>query len=143
MLGQRIRRLYVDQLGFLPQKLEDENTIYMRSIVPCVETKGRTSHIQRTIESLTQVFTGLYPKDKATAVPNFHLRLVHQENLYPNDDFCAFSLFGLLTNYSRLKRLSEDYSVKAAKEWDPKLKISSQVLVSSTQSIPLCTISSN
>jgi hypothetical protein len=34
MLGQRIRSLYVDQLGFLPPKLEDENTIYMRSIVP-------------------------------------------------------------------------------------------------------------
>jgi hypothetical protein len=93
-----------------------------------LKAKCRTSHIQRTIESLTQVFTGLYPKDKATAVPNFHLRLVHQENLYPNDDFCAFSLFGLLADYSHLKRLSEDYSVKAAKEWDPKLKISSQVL---------------
>lgn len=88
----------------------------------------RTSHIQRTIESLTQVFTGLYPRDKAIAIPNFHLRLVHHENLYPNDDFCAFSLLTWFLTLSRLKKLSEDYSVKAAEEWDPKLKVSSQVL---------------
>ena len=94
-----------------------------------LKAKGRTSHIQRTIESLTQVFTGLYPKDKATAVPNFHLRLVHQENLYPNDDFCAFSFFGLLTNYSRLKKLSEDYSVKAAKEWVKRNKVDMSPLI--------------
>lgn len=30
--------------------------------------------------------------------------------------------------FSRLKNLSEEYSVKAAVEWDPKLKISSQIL---------------
>ena len=32
-LGQRIRKLYVDQLGFLPKTLEDENTLYMRYVI--------------------------------------------------------------------------------------------------------------
>lgn len=29
-LGERIRNLYVDKLGFLPQTLEDENILYLR-----------------------------------------------------------------------------------------------------------------
>jgi hypothetical protein len=40
-----------------------------------------------------------------------------------------FILFPLLTSHSsRLKALSESYSVKAAQKWDPKLKISSSIL---------------
>jgi len=31
-----------------------------------------------------------------------------------------------VTDFSLLKKLSEEYSVKASDEWDPKLKISSQ-----------------
>jgi len=33
-LGERIRKLYVDKLGFLPQTLEDENTLYLRWFPP-------------------------------------------------------------------------------------------------------------
>ena len=29
-LGDRVRRLYVDSLGFLPATLEDENVLYLR-----------------------------------------------------------------------------------------------------------------
>ena len=29
-LGQRLRRLYVDQLGFLPKTFEDESLLYIR-----------------------------------------------------------------------------------------------------------------
>jgi acid phosphatase len=29
-LGQRLRRLYVDELGFLPKRFEDENLLYIR-----------------------------------------------------------------------------------------------------------------
>ena len=49
---------------------------------------GRTSFIQRTIDSTIQVFTGLYPPGQVGAVPNFHRRLTDQENLYPNEDHC-------------------------------------------------------
>ena len=31
-LGQRIRKLYVEQLGFLPQTLQDPNTLYIRHV---------------------------------------------------------------------------------------------------------------
>lgn len=90
-LGQRLRRLYVDQLGFLPPKFEDDKLLYIRYI-PCSEIgklKGsRTSLIQRTIDSTIQVFTGLYPPGQVGAIPNFHRRLTDQENLYPNDDHC-------------------------------------------------------
>jgi hypothetical protein len=81
--------------------------------------------MQRTLESMTQVFTGLYPPEHTRTIPNFCLRVVNLENLFPNDDFCAYLLSSFLTNKSRLKKLSEHYSVKAATEWDPKLKISS------------------
>lgn len=50
----------------------------------------RTTHLQRTIESMTQVFRGLYPEEEARTVPSFHVRLANQENLYPNDEFCAY-----------------------------------------------------
>ena len=101
-LGERIRRLYVDKLGFLPPTLEDENILYLRffpfptpphhfrGYVKLRLIMGRSSHIQRTIESMTQLFSGLYPKNQAKAIPNFHVRLVNHENLYPNDDFCAY-----------------------------------------------------
>jgi len=52
----------------------------------------RSSHLTRTIESTVQVFTGLYPLGFRHATPNFHLRLPNHENLYPNEDFCAYCL---------------------------------------------------
>lgn len=97
----------------------DSHTLYIR-----------TSHVQRTVESMTQVFTGLYPTEKGRAIPHFHLRLVSQENLYPNDDFCVYVFFlrSRVANVRRLKKLSEAYSVRAAEEWDPKLQAVSEAL---------------
>jgi acid phosphatase len=92
MLGQRLRKLYVDQLGFLPKSLDEENVLYCRFVSHLFLTDVRTSHIQRTIESLTEVFSGLYPHEYRHVTPSFNLRLVNHENLYPNDDFCAYSL---------------------------------------------------
>ena len=37
-----------------------------------------------------------------------------------------FILLVNIANSSLLKKLSEEYSIKASEEWDPKLKISSQ-----------------
>ena len=74
------------------------------------------------------MFTGLYPRDNARAVPNFHVRLSNLENLYPNDIFCAFDSPLCFANKSRLKQLSESYSVKAGEQWDENLKDLSQGL---------------
>lgn len=88
-LGQRIRKLYVDQLGFLPRTLEDENTLYIRYQSYVFRVEYRTTHLQRTVESMAQVFTGLYPSHQVRAIPHFHVRLRNHENLYPNDNYCA------------------------------------------------------
>ena len=89
---------------------------------------GRTSFIQRTIDSTIQVFTGLYPPGQVRAVPNFHRRLFDQENIYPNEDHCEFHPRKSVSNCSLLKKLSTEYSVKASVEWDPKLRISGEIL---------------
>ena len=88
-LGQRLRKLYVDQLGFLPTTLRDDNILYIRSAKLFFNVDFRTTSIPRTIESMAQVFTGLYPGDYLRAIPNFHIRLVNLENLFPNNEFCA------------------------------------------------------
>ena len=79
---------------------------------------------------MTQVFAGIYPHRQGCAVPNFHIRLVNHENLYPNDDFCAYPRFLLGPSFhSRLKKMSQEYSIKAGEIWDPKLKLSTQALM--------------
>ena len=88
----------------------------------------RSSHLSRTIQSTVQVFSGLYPNANRRAIPNFHLRLVNHENLYPNEDSCKYSSLFAYPKYSRLKRLMAEYSKKAAAEWDERLQLSSQHL---------------
>ena len=92
--GERMRRLYVDQLKFLPPTFDDENILYIRLRVRSSEIDSRTSHVQRTVDSMAQVFAGLYPYTVRCAIPNFHIRLVNHENIFPNDDFCAYLIFG-------------------------------------------------
>lgn len=74
-LGQRIRHLYVDQLGFLPATLTPEQ-LYLRS-----------TPVVRTMESLQEMVIGLYPM--ATRPTNFQprifTRLLSEENLFPNE----------------------------------------------------------
>ncbi|KAK0937665.1 hypothetical protein LTR29_010776 [Friedmanniomyces endolithicus] len=81
-LGQRIRRLYVDQLHFLPSHLtpETQGAIYLRS-----------TPIQRALESTQQAFTGLYPATARSAnLPPQPIvkRAMWEETLFPNEGGC-------------------------------------------------------
>ena len=79
-LGQRLRRLYVDQLGFMPRIIQDANVIYLRSTA-----------IPRALASLQQCFLGMYPASARTASflpPTIISRTAADETLYPNPPNC-------------------------------------------------------
>lgn len=79
-LGRRLRHLYVHQSGFLPETIYDANMIYLRS-----------SPWPRTLDSLLQVFTGLYPlgkRDRAFPKPTIVNRRPDEETLMPNENYC-------------------------------------------------------
>ncbi|KAI5801122.1 histidine phosphatase superfamily [Geopyxis carbonaria] len=78
-LGARLRNLYVDKLAFLPKELPGPDEYYLRA-----------TPIVRALESLQQVFSGLYPAHlrDVNAVPIIHTRSPHEENLFPNDANC-------------------------------------------------------
>jgi len=100
-LGQRIRKLYVDQLGFLPASLEAQTAskVYLRS-----------TPIQRALESVQQAFTGLYPS--TTRAPDFPpvtivTRTVEDETLFPNESACK-----------RFGQLSAAFADRTAELWN-------------------------
>ncbi|KAI9030950.1 histidine phosphatase superfamily [Phycomyces nitens] len=75
LLGTRLREIYVDKLGFLPDRY-DEKTIYVRS-----------SDYPRTQESVQQLVAGgLYPPSKRE--DDFKLKLrkrdTRDDNMFPN-----------------------------------------------------------
>ena len=79
-LGQSLRQLYVQQLGFLPERITDARMIYLRS-----------SPFSRTLDSLLQVFGGLYPVENrggTVARPIIVTRELQDETLMPNEEFC-------------------------------------------------------
>ena len=79
-LGQRLRRLYVDQLEFMPKTIQDTNMIYLRA-----------SAIPRAVASLQQCFVGMYPASaRATSFspPTIISRTAADETLYPNPLNC-------------------------------------------------------
>lgn len=81
-LGQRIRHLYVDQLGFLPQVLDSDSISTIRL---------RATPIPRALESVQQAFLGLYPRSNREAglpPPLVVQRAMQEENLFPNDGAC-------------------------------------------------------
>lgn len=74
-LGQRLRALYVERLKFADELHEDE--LYMRS-----------SPMPRALESLQQVFSGLFPREASphsSFNPVFRQRNFTEENLFPNE----------------------------------------------------------
>ncbi|KAI5857050.1 histidine phosphatase superfamily [Tricharina praecox] len=98
-LGHRLRHLYVDQLGFLPSTLAPPEEYYLRS-----------TSIVRALESLQQVFTGLYPAShRPTDVPPpvILARSLQEENLFPNEANCR-----------RFAMLSRAFADVAAKRWN-------------------------
>ncbi|USW50037.1 Putative histidine phosphatase superfamily, clade-2, histidine acid phosphatase active [Septoria linicola] len=100
-LGQRIRTLYVNQLGFLPSFLDEQT----RSKVSL-----RATPIQRALESVQQAFVGLYPaasRSPGLLPPPIVQRLMPDETLFPNEGGCK-----------RFAELAHQFADRAAKLWN-------------------------
>jgi len=98
-LGQRLRRLYVDQLGFLPATISSTDDIYLRA-----------SPIQRALDSVQQAFTGLYPagtRAPGMANPIIFQRTKDDETLFPNEASCK-----------RYKQLIDAFRQRCADRWN-------------------------
>ncbi|KAI0011763.1 phosphoglycerate mutase-like protein [Xylariaceae sp. FL0662B] len=101
-LGTRLRRLYVDQLSFLPPVLAsaDAQGLYLRA-----------TPIPRALESVQEAFTGLYPARVRAAgfpAPAILTRAPADETLFPNDSNCR-----------RFAALSRAFARRAADRWNP------------------------
>ncbi|KAI0155075.1 histidine acid phosphatase [Hypoxylon sp. FL1284] len=98
-LGVRLRALYVDRLGFLPRVLPDPDCLYLRA-----------TPIPRALDSVQEVFVGLYPA--AARAPGFPApavlaRAPADETLFPNDGNCR-----------RFAALSRAFARRAADRWN-------------------------
>lgn len=98
-LGRRLRTLYVEQLGFMPELISDADMIYLRA-----------TPIPRALESLQEAFWGFYPKDKRAGAfppPTIITRAPQDETLYPNDGNCR-----------RFAMLSRAFAQRTADRWN-------------------------
>jgi len=100
-LGQRTRKLYVDQLGFLPASLgaQSASDVYLRS-----------TPIQRALESVQQTYAGLYPPASRASdlpAPTVVTRTFPDETLYPNEGGCK-----------RFGQLSKAFADRTAEVWN-------------------------
>ncbi|OAA44841.1 Histidine phosphatase superfamily, clade-2 [Metarhizium rileyi] len=98
-LGQRLRRLYVDQLGFLPAGVKNTDFIYLRSTA-----------IPRALESLQQTLNGLYPlhtRAENFPPPTIISRALADETLFPNDSNCR-----------RFAALARAFAQRTADRWN-------------------------
>ncbi|KAK1139376.1 hypothetical protein N8T08_000827 [Aspergillus melleus] len=98
-LGQRLRHLYVDQLGFMPKIKSDTEDMYLR-----------TTPIPRALESLQQAFWGMYPSGARTQdfpAPVIVARSVSEETLFPNEGNCR-----------RFRQLAKLFADRAALRWN-------------------------
>ncbi|KAI0876061.1 histidine phosphatase superfamily [Hypoxylon argillaceum] len=98
-LGTRLRRLYVDQLGFLPPTLKDADSLYLRA-----------TPIPRALESLQETFMGLYPphaRSPSFPPPTILQRSLGDETLFPNDSSCR-----------RFAALARAFAQRAAGRWN-------------------------
>ncbi|KAI0907530.1 histidine phosphatase superfamily [Ustulina deusta] len=98
-LGTRLRKLYVDQLAFLPSTLHDADSLYLRA-----------TPIPRALDSLQETFIGLYPlhtRSPSFPPPTVLLRSLGEETLFPNDSQCR-----------RFAALSRAFAQRAADRWN-------------------------
>jgi acid phosphatase len=98
-LGQRLRHLYVDQLGFMPALIAHSDMIYLRA-----------TPIPRALESVQQAFWGFYPPSARTAdfpPPTIITRSPADETLFPNDGNCR-----------RFAGLSRAFAQRTADRWN-------------------------
>lgn len=104
-LGQELRLIYIDQLNFLPQTLDDPKTVYLRS-----------TQYQRTFLSLQQVFKGLYPLDKRRVDPkqlSVTVLNLREETLMPPEEYCP-----------RFQTLLDVFTKRAAMKWNNSTEMS-------------------
>ncbi len=101
-LGQRLRRLYVERLGFLPATLgpDDADRLFYLRATP----------IPRALESLQQAFAGLYPG--GTPPVTIVSRAPADETLFPNDSNCR-----------RFAALSRAFAQRAADRWNDSAEL--------------------
>ncbi|KAH6671569.1 histidine phosphatase superfamily [Plectosphaerella plurivora] len=98
-LGRRMRKLYVDQLGFLPDTITSSESLYLRS-----------TPVPRALESMQQAFTGLYPPATRVAgflPPTILTRSPQDETLFPNESNCR-----------RFAILSRAFAQRTAERWN-------------------------
>lgn len=98
-LGKRLRRLYVDRLGFLPSIIDDPQIVYLRS-----------TSAPRALESLIHTFGGLYSasqRAKDVARPTIVIRRAEDETMLPNVSDCQ-----------RMADLVREFGNRAARKWD-------------------------
>ncbi|KAK3401076.1 histidine phosphatase superfamily [Sordaria brevicollis] len=103
-LGMRLRKLYVDRLGFLPETIHSTDDFYLRS-----------TNVPRALESMHQTFQALYPPSTREPhpetgkfpVPTVLTRGPGDETLYPNDGNCR-----------RFAALSRAFAQRAADRWN-------------------------
>ncbi|KAH0439716.1 acid phosphatase [Colletotrichum camelliae] len=103
-LGRELRKLYVEQLGFMPPMLNNIGMIYLRS-----------TQYQRTFVSLQHVFRGLYPPDVVDQSLQGILVFVEDpkhESLLPPEDYSE-----------RFSVLLRQFSERAAIKWDHSLEM--------------------
>ncbi|GAA5933148.1 hypothetical protein JCM1841_003692 [Sporobolomyces salmonicolor] len=102
-LGFHLRRLYIDQLSFLPPTLD--------SISASEQVAFRSTAMPRTIESLHQVIEGLWGREQREAglQVGYQVRNWMDENLYPN------------THCRRLRELDTASIKEAARLYNPTL----------------------
>ncbi|KAH7418353.1 histidine acid phosphatase-like protein [Cadophora sp. MPI-SDFR-AT-0126] len=98
-LGRRLRHLYVDQLQYMPSMIHDADMIYLRA-----------TPMPRALESLQQVFWGMYPaKARSASFPPVTIitRAPADETLFPNDSNCR-----------RFAQLSRAFAQRTADRWN-------------------------
>lgn len=98
-LGARLRRLYVDQLGFLPETLTTTENMYLRS-----------TPMPRAMESMQQALHGLYPtgtRDASLPAVTIHTRHWGDDTLLPNTASCK-----------RFAKMMRAFGRRAADRWD-------------------------
>ncbi|KAJ6785032.1 hypothetical protein PWT90_05881 [Aphanocladium album] len=98
-LGTRLRRLYVDQLGFLPTTLSSTEHLYLR-----------TTPMPRAMESMQQALHGLYPPGtRSETLPPvaIHTRHWGDDTLLPNTGSCK-----------RFAAMMRAFGRRAAERWD-------------------------
>ncbi|KAL8827051.1 MAG: hypothetical protein Q9170_007168 [Blastenia crenularia] len=98
-LGERLRHLYVYQLGFMPKIIRDADTIYLRA-----------TPMARALDSVQQSFVGMYPLSARTASfppPTIITRAPADETLFPNERNCH-----------RFSQLSRAFAQRTADRWN-------------------------